>query len=134
MRKRSPPSPQRLKGGAMINQCPGCGSNNFRVAPAPAPHNQKLICSDCDRHIKWLPKPKNIERHQNLKIRLQTLSFKVNGWESIFINDLIKNLRITERDGKIFKLSPRQLETLEKIEGKSLTVNPQNLDINGGVR
>jgi len=102
----------------MINNCPGCGSTNFQVEDAAPPHNQKLICSDCDRFIKWLPKPKNIERHQNLKIRLQTLSFKVNGWESIFINDLIKNLRIAERDGKIFKLSPRQLETLEKIEGK----------------
>ena len=118
----------------MINNCPGCGSNNLQIKDAPAPHNQKLICSDCDRHIKWLPKPKNIERHQNLKIRLQTLSFKVNGWESIFINDLIKNLRIAERDGKIFKLSPRQSECLEKIEGKILTVNPQNSVINGGVR
>ena len=118
----------------MINQCPSCGSKNFRVEDAAPPHSQKLICVDCDRHIKWLPKPKNIERHRILKIRLESLKNKVNGWESIFINDLIKNLRITERDGKIFKLSPRQLETLEKIEGKSLTVNPQNLDINGGVR
>ena len=115
-------------------KCPGCGSTNFQCVDAPVPHNQKLICVDCDRFIKWLPKPKNIERHQNLKIRLQTLSFKVNGWESIFINDLIKNLRIAERDGKIFKLSPRQSECLEKIEGKILTVNPQNSVINGGVR
>ncbi|CAD5983783.1 hypothetical protein NO108_04891 [Planktothrix rubescens] len=119
----------------MINQqCPECGSNNFRVDPAPAPHNQKLVCSECDRFIKWLPKPKNIERHQNLKLRLQSLKDKSSGWESIFINDLIKNLRITERDGKIFKLSPRQLETLAKIEGKLLTVNPQNSGIKGGAR
>ena len=118
----------------MINQCPGCGSKNFRVEDAAPPHAGKLICSGCDRFLKWLPKPKNIERHQNLKIRLQTLSFKVNGWESIFINDLIKNLRITERDGKLFKLSPRQLETLKKIEGKFLINNPQNSVINGGAR
>ena len=102
----------------MINQCPSCGSKNFRVEDAAPPHSQKLICVDCDRFIKWLPKPKNIDRHRELKIRLESLKNKVNGWESIFINDLIKNLRIAERDGKIFKLSPRQLESLEKIEGK----------------
>ena len=118
----------------MINNCPGCGSTNFQCVDAPAPHNQKLICSDCDRFIKWLPKPKNIERHRDLKIRLESLKNKVNGWGSIFINDLIKCLRISERDGKLFKLSPRQLETLEKIEGKTSTVNPKNSGIKGGVR
>jgi hypothetical protein len=118
----------------MINQCPGCGSTNFQIEDAAPPHNQKLICVDCDRFLKWLPKPKNIERHQNLKLRLESLKDQSSGWESIFINDLIKNLRIAERDGKIFKLSPRQLEFLEKIEGKLLTVNPQNLVSEGGVR
>ena len=106
-------------GGGMNNQqCPECGSSRFQVKDAPPPHNQKLVCSDCDRFIKWLPKPKTIERHQNLKLRLESLKDQCSGWESIFINDLIKNLRIAERDGKTFKLSPRQLETLEKIEGK----------------
>ena len=118
----------------MINQCPGCGSNRFQVKDAAPPHNQKLICSDCDRFIKWLPSPKNIDRHRELKIRLESLKNKVGGWESIFINDLTKNLRISERDGKIFKLSPRQSETLKKIEGKFLINNPQNSVINGGAR
>jgi hypothetical protein len=115
-------------------QCPSCGSNNFQIVDAPPHHNQKLICSGCDRFIKWLPKPKNIERHQNLKLRLESLKDKTSNWESIFVNDLIKNLRISERDGKIFKLSPRQLETLEKIEGKLLTSKPQNLVSEGGAR
>ena len=119
----------------MINQqCPGCGSNRFQVKDAPPPHTQKLICSDCDRFIKWLPSPKNIDRHRALKLRLESLKDQSSGWESIFVNDLIKNLRIAERDGKIFKLSPRQLETLEKIEGKLLISNPQNSVIEGGVR
>jgi len=131
---RSPPSPQRLKGGGMNNQqCPSCGSIKFQCVDAPPPHTQKLICSGCDRFIKWLPSPKNIDRHRILKIRLESLKDKTSGWGSIFINDLIKNLRIAERDGKIFKLSPRQLETLEKIEGKILTVNPQNSGTRGGV-
>ena len=116
---RSPPSPQRLKGGGMNNQqCPECGSSRFQVKDAPPPHNQKLICGDCDRFIKWVPSPKNIERHRDLKNRLENLKDKASNWESIFVNDLIKNLRIAERDGKLFKLSPRQMETLEKIEGK----------------
>ncbi len=118
----------------MNNNCPSCGSTNFEIQDALPPHNQKLICSDCDRFIKWIPKPKTIERHRELKLRLESLKDKTSGWESIFVNDLTKNLRIAERDGKIFKLSPRQLETLEKIEGKILTVNPQNSGIKGGVR
>jgi len=118
----------------MINNCPGCGSNNFQIEDAPPPHSQKLICLGCDRFIKWLPKPKNIERHQNLKLRLESLKDQSSGWESIFINDLTKNLRIAERDGKIFKLSPRQLENLEKIEGKFLISNPQNSGTRGGAR
>jgi hypothetical protein len=115
-------------------QCPSCGSIKFQCVDAPPPHNQKLICSGCDRFLKWLPKPKNIERHRILKIRLESLKDKTSGWESIFINDLIKNLRIAERDGKLFKLSPRQLETLEKIEGKFLISNPQNSGTRGGAR
>ena len=99
-------------------QCPECGSSRFQVKDAPPPHNQKLICGDCDRFIKWVPSPKNIERHRDLKNRLENLKDKASNWESIFVNDLIKNLRIAERDGKLFKLSPRQMETLEKIEGK----------------
>ena len=118
----------------MINNCPGCGSNRFQVKDAPPPHNQKLICGDCDRFIKWVPSPKNIERHRELKIRLESLKDKSSGWGAIFVNDLTKNLRISERDGKIFKLSPRQLETLEKIEGKLSNSNPQNSVIEGGVQ
>ena len=115
-------------------QCPECGSSRFQVKDAPPPHNQKLICGDCDRFIKWVPSPKNIERHRDLKNRLENLKDKTSNWESIFINDLTKNLRIAERDGKIFKLSPRQSECLEKIEGKFLISNPQNSVINGGAR
>jgi hypothetical protein len=119
----------------MINQqCPGCGSTNFQIEDAPPPHSQKLICVDCDRFVKWLPKPKNVDRHRELKNRLENLKDKTSNWESIFVNDLIKNLRISERDGKLFKLSPRQLEFLEKIEGKLLISNPQNSVINGGAR
>jgi hypothetical protein len=118
----------------MINNCPGCGSNRFQIVDAAPPHSQKLICSDCDRFVKWIPKPKNVERHRILKIRLESLKDKTSNWESIFVNDLIKNLRLSERDGKLFKLSPRQLEFLEKIEGKLLISNPQNLVSEGGVR
>lgn len=117
----------------MNNQCPGCGSNRFQYVDAPAPHNQKLVCSDCGRFIKWLPKPKTIDRHRDLKIRLESLKGKVGGWDSAFVGSLIQTLRLSERDGKLFKLSPRQLETLVKIEGKILTNNPPNSGIKGGV-
>jgi hypothetical protein len=116
----------------MINQCPGCGSTNFHIVDAAPPHNQKLICVDCDRFIKWLPKTKNVERHRELKNRLENLKDKTSGWESIFVNGLIKNLRIAERDGKIFKLSPRQSECLEKIEVKIPKNIPLDSTVKGG--
>lgn len=117
-----------------INKCPNCGSTQFQTSEAQPPHGQKLICGNCNRFIKWLPKQKNLAQHQNLKSRLEALKDKVGGWDSAFVNDLIKNLRIAERDGKIFKLSPRQSECLQNIEGKFSSINPQSLDINGGAR
>ena len=116
----------------MINQCPSCGSTNFQVEDAAPPHNQKLICVACDRFVKWLPKTKNVDRHRELKIRLEFLKNKVGGWDSAFIGNLIQNLRLSERDGKIFKLSPRQSECLEKIEVKIPKNIPLDSTVKGG--
>jgi len=116
------------------NKCPSCGSNQFQISEAQPPHGQKLICSDCGRFIKWLPSRKNVETHQNLKARLESLKGKVSGWDSAFVDSLLQKIRISERDGRIFKLSPRQLECLKNIEGKFLTLNHQSLDVKGGAR
>ena len=53
---------------------------------------------------------------KELKKRLKALQSKVCGWNSIFINDLLKQCRIADRDGKALKLSPRQLTKLAEIE------------------
>jgi len=103
----------------MNNKCLGCGSQQLQILDAQPPHGQKLICSDCGRFIKWLPSSKNISQHQELKLRLESLKNKVSGWDSAFVDSLIQKLRISERDGKIFKISPRQLEYLQKIEEKN---------------
>ncbi|MFM6398366.1 hypothetical protein, partial [Planktothrix sp.] len=96
--------------GDVSGNCPNCGSNQLQSVAAQPPHGQKLVCSDCGRFIKWLPSPKNIAAQENLKTRLDALKDKVSGWDLGFINSLLQKLRISERDGKVFKISPRQLE------------------------
>ena len=111
-----------------------CGSPNLQTVDATPPHGQKLSCGDCGKFIKFQPKSKNAHFHQEIKFRLDSLKDKVSGWDSIFINSLIQQVRITERNGKIFKISPRQSECLKKIEGKLLINNTPNLDTTGGAR
>lgn len=106
----------------MLN-CPSCGSARLQVESATGLHSQKLVCSCCQRFIKWLPSPATIERHENLKARLNALKGRVGGWDSAFINDLIHQLKIAECDGKIFRLSPRQSEQLKRIEENSSSKN-----------
>lgn len=42
-----------------VDVCPRCGGINLSTVPGPFPggHHAKLFCVDCDRFIKWLPKP-----------------------------------------------------------------------------
>ena len=102
----------------LTGKCPQCGSDSPQVTDAAPPHGQKVTCSDCGRFVRWLPSSQNIERHRNLKDRLKALQGRVNGWDSAFVNNLIEKIRIAERAGKIFKLSPRQSEQLQRIEEK----------------
>ena len=38
--------------------CPRCNSTDLRREPGVGPHFAQLKCNICNRHIKWLPKPK----------------------------------------------------------------------------
>jgi 5-methylcytosine-specific restriction endonuclease McrA len=39
--------------------CPSCGCTVFKeiIGPQPGGHHGKVVCSQCDRYIKWIPKP-----------------------------------------------------------------------------
>lgn len=112
-----------LNGLPLTGQCPQCGSESLQVEPPTPPHGQKVVCNECGRFIRWLPSPANIERHRNLKERLKALQGRTFGWDSAFIDSLLQKIKIAERDEKIFKISPRQLEQLQKIEEKLSSKN-----------
>lgn len=57
---------------------------------------------------------------RDFKKRLKALQSKVCGWNSTFINDLLKQCWTPERDGKAIKLSPRQLTKLAEIEASAM--------------
>jgi hypothetical protein len=46
-----------------VPTCPHCGAANLEVQTCTAgPHHARLGCSDCCRHIRFLPAPWTIER------------------------------------------------------------------------
>jgi len=45
--------------------CPYCGSTDMYQGPGAGPHYASLMCRNCDRQIKWLPKPKPPEAAGN---------------------------------------------------------------------
>jgi len=38
-------------------RCKQCGSTNTQMGPGAGPHHARLVCSDCGRFLRWLPKP-----------------------------------------------------------------------------
>jgi hypothetical protein len=37
--------------------CPACDSTNTIEGPGAGPHYARLVCGDCGRFIRWLPRP-----------------------------------------------------------------------------
>lgn len=42
-----------------VAPCPSCGTTQEKQIPGTGLHYAGLRCEDCERFIKWLPKPKN---------------------------------------------------------------------------
>jgi hypothetical protein len=42
--------------------CPHCQATGlYEVGPGAGPHFARLLCGQCQRFIKWLPKPRPVE-------------------------------------------------------------------------
>ena len=99
--------------------CPHCQSTNIKVIETSGPHHAKLICGDCEKFICWLPSPATIEKERKMRERLERLRrLEPKGWNGIFVRDLSHRSAIAHREGKRFKLSPKQLAHLERIESE----------------
>ncbi|PMB27799.1 hypothetical protein [Fischerella thermalis] len=89
--------------------CPRCGSLNLiQSTNLPGIHWGEVRCSDCGRHLKWLPSPKIEEAHQKRILLIDSLLPVTKGWENFYL----KNIR------DIRKLSPKQQEKLDQIANR----------------
>src|SRR4051794_17553408 len=40
--------------------CPRCRSTDLERRPAPHPHSAELWCRCCNRHVRWIGKPRDL--------------------------------------------------------------------------
>lgn len=51
---------ERKRNKDSMDICKYCGEVETWIRPRPeTPHNAELVCKECNRFIKWIPKPKN---------------------------------------------------------------------------
>lgn len=90
--------------------CLACGSTKQKKGERKGPHYASLRCAECDRFIKWEPKPTTVAKRQQQQ---QT------------VNYLLQAKGLTDREREFLetvrskdKLLPRQQEVLANIEAK----------------
>lgn len=100
--------------------CPHCGSTNLVTTDGVPPHAGQIRCGACNAHLRWVPSQRSHTHHQEYRERIDRLLSKpLRGWSGTFIRDLEKQWRVCDRDGKKFKLSPRQENHLARIESET---------------
>ena len=96
--------------GSLFQEC--SHQRRHMVLMKSGPHYAKLVCSDCDRFLKWEPHPDTIQLQKRNGAILTGLSKVPNlpPWERQFVRDLVTHKHI----------SPKQQETLNLLEGTYL--------------
>jgi hypothetical protein len=87
---------------------PACEHLNTRIQQlASGPHHAKEICSDCDKVLRWLPKPKNVERRRVTAFRVAKMlpAPGLTHWEARFLSSVSRQRRF----------SPKQAAVLERM-------------------
>lgn len=77
--------------------CKSCKSDKAKIVDGVGPHKFKLVCTYCDRFIKWY----SIPFHQNEKLaKLQTKA--LTPWENNFITSIKENDKLSEKQHACF--------------------------------
>jgi hypothetical protein len=86
-----------------------CAHEETRIAiePPGSVHFAREVCRNCDRVLRFVPKPQTIERqHMNaFRIAKLTMCNGLTSWQRKFVSDI----------APLKKLSPRQQLYLDKI-------------------
>lgn len=92
--------------------CFSCGSNKINTVRMPSyhTHHAALKCGECDRFIRWEPKPTTItKRQQQQQMISELLQAKgLTDWQREFLES------VRSKD----KLSPRQQKVLAQIKAQ----------------
>jgi hypothetical protein len=79
-------------------------------------HFAKEICRNCDRVLRFVPKPETLERRASNAFRLVKLAMcdQLSPWERMFVRD------VSQRR----KLSPKQLAIIDRLCAQYLEAKP----------
>jgi len=79
----------------------------IEILPPGSIHFGKEICCNCDRVLRWLPKPQTVERRSMNAFRITKLlmSDGLTTWQRAFIESVTS----------LAKLSPKQQACLDRI-------------------
>lgn len=86
-----------------------CEHSDTRIAiePLGSVHFGKEICRNCDRVLRWLPKPGNVERRRLTAYRIAKMLMApgLTEWETQFLTSVSRQQ----------KFSPKQTAVLERM-------------------
>jgi hypothetical protein len=91
-----------------LSQC-AHNQTTTELLPQGSKHYAKLRCANCGEHLRFLPKPENVERRKLNAYRLAKLQMApgLNQWERQFIDSLVKLGNN--------KLSPKQQAAFDRL-------------------
>lgn len=97
---------------AATEKCQFCNFERFTTVLMPEGHKHfaALRCGSCDGFHKWLEAPHTKEKREKRRVKISDLlkSTALSSWERGFLESV---------QGRK-KLSPKQLEVLDRISGK----------------
>jgi hypothetical protein len=86
------------------------------ILPPPSFHYARERCVACGIHLRWVPRPRNVERRRGLESRLEQLALApLTQWERDFIAN------ISQLNGK---LPPRRWAKFDELCRKYLEPAP----------
>lgn len=85
-------------------------ATRIELMPPGHVHHGREICTDCDRVLRWIPKPRTVVRRRFNAYRLVKLALcdGLSPWELAFIHNVSRSR----------KLSPRQQQKLDELAQK----------------
>lgn len=77
-----------------MNACPKCNSTYLvETILSGSVHHGKLTCGNCERFIKWLPKPAKVPEISIIKLLHSTA---LESWERKFLKTIVYRSNLTK--------------------------------------